>query len=154
MVTSAFLPGNGDISEPLNIRREVFIEEQGCQESEDRDGFDESALHLIVYVDEMPAATGRIWHDGSVFRIGRLAVIKRYRKQGVGDLALRLLLYKAFNSGAEELFVNAQVYIKELYKKFGFKECGEEFIDAGLPHIPMSLKKDDVVYPSACGHKQ
>jgi predicted GNAT family N-acyltransferase len=152
MITSAFLPGNGDISEPLMIRREVFIEEQGCPENEDRDGMDEAALHLIVYVDEIPAATGRIWHDGSVFRIGRLAVRKRFRGQRIGDLALRLLLYKAFNSGAEELFVNAQVYIKDMYKKFGFKECGGEFVDAGLPHIPMSLKKDDVVYPSACGH--
>jgi predicted GNAT family N-acyltransferase len=132
----------------------VFIEEQGCPENEDRDGLDEAALHLIVYVDEIPAATGRIWHDGSVFRIGRLAVRKRYRRQGIGDLALRLLLYKAFNSGAEELFVNAQTYIKELYGKFGFKECGEEFTDAGMPHIPMSVKKDGVVYPSACGHNK
>lgn len=151
MVTSVFLPGNGDISEPLSIRREVFIEEQGCSEREDRDGFDEAALHLMVYVDEAPAATGRIWHDGKGFRIGRLAVRKEYRGQGIGDLALRLLLYKAFNSGAETLNVNAQTYLSAFYKKFGFKECGEEFIDAGRPHIPMSVGKDDVVYPSACG---
>lgn len=153
MVTSVFLPGNGDISEPLEIRREVFIEEQGCPEREDRDGFDEAALHLMVYVDEAPAATGRIWHDGSAFCIGRLAVRKQFRGQGLGDLALRLLLYKAFNSGAGEVFVNAQVYIKALYAKFGFREFGEEFLDAGRPHISMSVKSCDVVYPSSCGRK-
>jgi predicted GNAT family N-acyltransferase len=106
----------------------------------------------MVYVDEAPAGTGRIWHDGKEFRIGRLAVRKQYRGQGIGDLALRLLLYKAFNSGAEKLFINAQTYLTGFYNKFGFKECGEEFMDAGMPHIPMSVKKDEVVYPSSCGH--
>lgn len=150
MVTSVFIPGNEDISEPLEIRREVFIEEQGWPESAERDGFDETALHLMVYADEAPAATGRIWHDGA-FRIGRLAVRKQFRGQKIGDLALRLLIYKAFSSGAEELSVSAQTYIAPLYRKFGFKEHGEEFMYAGRPCIEMSVKKDEVVYPSACG---
>lgn len=150
MVTSVFIPGKEDISEPLEIRREVFMEEQGWPESAERDGFDETALHLMVYVDEIPAATGRIWHDGR-FHIGRLAVRKRFRGQKIGDLALRLLVYKAFSSGAEDLSVNAQTYIAPLYRKFGFKESGEESTYAGRPCAEMSVKKEDVVYPSACG---
>lgn len=149
MVTSVFIPGNEDITEPLEIRREVFIGEQGWPEDLERDGFDETALHLIIYVDEIPAATGRIWHD-NIFRIGRLAVRKRFRGQSIGDLALRLLIYKAFSSGAESISVNAQTYITPLYKKFGFKESGEEFTYAGRPCVAMNVKKDEAVYPSAC----
>lgn len=152
MVTSVFIPGNEDIAEPLEIRREVFMEEQGWPESEERDGCDEAAMHLMVYVDEAPAATGRIWY-GDAFRIGRLAVRKQFRGQNIGDLALRLLVYKAFSSGAETLSVGAQTYIAPLYKKFGFKECGEEYTYAGRPCIEMSVSKDDVVYPSACGRE-
>ena len=153
MITSAFIPGTEDLAEPFAIRREVFIEEQNVPEDEEFDGFDSQALHLMVYVDEAPAATGRIWHDDAGFRIGRLAVRKVFRGQKIGDLALRLLIYKAFASGAESININAQTYIMPLYRKFGFKEFGEEFIEAGIPHMAMRVNKDEVKYPSeCCGH--
>jgi len=151
LITSTFIPGTEDISEARAIRREVFIEEQHVPEEEEYDSFDEQALHLMVYVDEEPAATGRIWHDGTGFRIGRLAVRRKYRGQKIGDLALRLLIYKTFASGAEKIDINAQTYIMPLYRKFGFKEHGEEFMEAGIPHMAMTLRKEDVVYPSECG---
>lgn len=150
MITSAFVPGTEDISEPFAIRKEVFVKEQNISEEEEFDEFDAQALHLIVYVDEQPAATGRIWHDGRAFHIGRLAVLKQFRGQKIGDLALRLLLYKTFSSGAQVVEISAQTYIVPLYKKFGFKEYGEEYIEAGIPHIAMKVGKDEVVYPSAC----
>ena len=153
MVTSVFIPGNQDISEPFEIRREVFIREQNCPEDEEFDRFDPQALHLIVYVDETPAATGRIWFDGTDFRIGRLAVRKPFRGQKIGDLALRLLLYKAFSSGAQSLTISAQTYIIPLYRKFGFEEIGEEYMEAGIPHKTMKVSKDAVKYPAAC-HKE
>ena len=151
MITSAFIPGTEDLTEPFAVRREVFIEEQQIPEQEEFDEFETTALHLIVYVDEQTAATGRIWHDGKNFRIGRLAVLKPFRGQKIGDLALRLLLYKAFSSGAQTIEISAQTYIMPLYRKFGFKEYGEEYIEAGLPHMAMKVNKDEVIYPSACG---
>lgn len=150
MITSAFISGTEDLTEPIAIRKEVFVKEQQIPEAEEFDEFDAAALHLIIYVDEQRAATGRIWHDGKDFRIGRLAVLKLFRGQQIGDLALRLLLYKAFNSGAAEIFISAQTYIMPLYKKFGFKEYGEEYNEAGIPHMAMKVNKDEVVYPSAC----
>ncbi len=154
MITSAFIPGTEDINEPYMIRKEVFVEEQSISEEEEFDEYDTQALHLIVYVDEQPAATGRIWHDGRAFHIGRLAVLKRFRGQKIGDLALRLLLYKSFTSGAEVVEISAQTYIVPLYKKFGFNEYGEEYMEAGIPHIAMKVGKDEVVYPSACKGQQ
>lgn len=150
MITSEFIPGTQDLSEPFAIRRAVFIKEQNCPEEIDFDGLDEQALHLMVYVDEQPAATGRIWHDGKEFRIGRIAVLKQYRGQKIGDLAVRLLLYKAFSSGAQSIKISAQKYIMPLYRKFGFREYGEEYVEAGLPHMAMRVSKDEVVFPSVC----
>ena len=151
MITSVFLRGTEDLSEPFAIRRAVFIEEQGVPEAEEYDSFEEQALHLMVYADGEPAATGRFWFDGSVFKIGWLAVKKEYRGQKLGDLALRVLIYKAFSTGAEELYISAQTYIMPFYRKFGFREYGEEYMEAGIPHWAMKVKKDEVVYPSACG---
>ncbi len=150
MITSAFIPGTEDLSEPLFVRSEVFVKEQHVPEEEEYDAYDASALHLIVYVDERAAATGRIWHDGKNFHIGRLAVLKQFRGQQIGDLALRLLLYKTFSSGADAIEISAQTYIMPLYRKFGFKEYGEEYMDAGIPHMAMRVGKDEVIYPSAC----
>lgn len=151
MITSAFIPGTEDLSEPFAVRREVFINEQHVPEQEEFDEFETSALHLIVYVDEQTAATGRIWHDGKNFRIGRLAVLKPFRGQKIGDLALRLLLYKAFSTGAQTVQISAQTYIIPLYRKFGFVEYGDEYLDGGIPHMAMKVNKDEVIYPSACG---
>lgn len=150
MITSAFIHGDQDISEPIAIRREVFIEEQSCPEQDEYDGLDATAIHLIVYVDEVPAATGRILHDGKNFRIGRLAVLKKFRGQKIGDLALRLLLYKTFSMGASSIHIDAQTYIIPFYQKFGFSEYGEEFLEVGIPHKKMKVGKDEVVYPSDC----
>jgi predicted GNAT family N-acyltransferase len=150
MITSAFIPGTEDLSEPFAVRKEVFVKEQQVPEDEEFDDHDASALHLIIYIDEQTAATGRIWHDGKNFRIGRLAVLKQFRGQQIGDLALRLLLYKAFSSGADAIEISAQTYIMPLYSKFGFKEYGVEYIEAGIPHMAMKVTKDEVIYPSAC----
>ncbi len=145
MIKSAFIPGNQDTKDPRFITDEVFVDE--CPLS---DEYDAQALHLIVYVDEVPAATGRIWHDGNGFRIGGLAVRKPYRGQKLGDLALRLLLFKTFGMGAQKIDTHVQSYLTRFFEKFGFKLSGNEFIESGIPHFAMSVSKDDVVYPSDC----
>ena len=150
MITSAFIPGNQDTSDIFLVRDEVFVGEQNCPKVEEYDGQDETALHLIVYVDETPAATGRIWYDEPLFRIGRLAVRKQFRGQKIGDLALRLLLYKTFSMGAQKIDIHAQTYLMQFYEKFGFKPHGEQFTESNIPHFAMSVTKDDVIYPSDC----
>ncbi len=150
MISSIFISGNQDLSEPFEIRREVFINEQKCPEKEEYDSFDKHALHLLIYAEETPAATGRIYHDGTGFRIGKISVLKQFRGRQIGDLAVRLLLYKAFSSGAQSVNISAQKYIVPLYEKFGFKKYGEEYTEAGIPHVAMKVGKNEVVYPSAC----
>jgi predicted GNAT family N-acyltransferase len=150
MITSAFIPGNQDTSDPFLVRDEVFVEEQNCPRDKEYDGFDPQALHLIIYVEEEPAVTGRIWYEDDCFRIGRLGVRKQYRGQKLGDLALRLLLFKTFSMGANKVEIHTQSYLAKFYEKFGFKAQGEQFIESDIPHIAMSVSKDDVVYPSDC----
>jgi predicted GNAT family N-acyltransferase len=150
MITNEWISGTQDPKIAYEIRRKVFVEEQGCDPKRDVDCFDAQAVHLIVYVEESPAATGRIYHDGSHFRIGRLCVLKEYRGQGIGDLALRLLLFKAF-TWANEVYIGAQKYAENFYTKFGFQKYGEEYLDENIPHIHMKLKKEDCVFPSKCG---
>ncbi len=151
MITNKWVLGKADFDEIHEIRKQVFMLEQNCPEEEELDEMDHYALHLVLYLDGKPVGTGRIFHDGRTLRMGRIAVLKEYRGQKLGDMIIRLLLYRAFQSDADEIAIHAQAYISKIYLKFGFKPEGEEFMEAGIPHIAMRLKKEDFVLPSDCG---
>ena len=116
------------------------------------DETDHYALHCLLYVEERPVGTGRIYHDGHTNRIGRIAILKEYRKKGLGDLLTRLLLFKTFQHGAKQIVIHAQTYIAGMYEKFGFVAEGEEFLEESIPHVKLRLKKEDFVLPSQCCH--
>ena len=63
----------------MDIRRQVFIDEQGVPESEEFDEEDNRATHWIAYgVDNIPMGTARLVHD----KVGRMAVTKPHRQKG------------------------------------------------------------------------
>ena len=80
-----------DDSDALSsVRRIVFIEEQQVPEALELDELDPVCHHVLVAdADNKPVATGRIDSDG---RIGRMAVLKEYRGQGIGSALLVALL--------------------------------------------------------------
>jgi len=153
MIESEWITGNKDLAAVHKIREKVFVEEQHIAPEKVRDGYDELAVHLLVFVDGEAAATGRIYHDGSHFRMGRLCVLKQFRGQGIGDLATRLLLYKVFMY-ADELHISAQAYLKDFYQKFGFETIGDPFMEENIPHINMVLLKEKCIFPSKCGGEE
>ena len=39
--------------------------------------------------------------------------------------------------GARAIRIEAQTYARKLYEDHGFRQDGEEFLEDGIPHIPM-----------------
>lgn len=152
MITNEWILGNGDLSVPHALRRSVFIEEQRVAEEEELDAFDSQAMHLVIYDGKEPVATGRIWHDGRAFRIGRCCVAKEARGQGIGDLLVKLLLLKVFEFNPSEVRINAQTHAERFYERYGFTKNGGEFMEAGIAHVPMRVTKETLVFPSKCGN--
>ena len=64
-----------------------------------------------------------------------MAVLKRYRKKGVGKAIIKKILkhYLDLNN-LNKLILNSQIEAKDFYKKFGFVEVGEEFVEADIIH--------------------
>lgn len=153
MIENEWITGDQDLTAVHAIRDKVFGEEQKISPEKIRDAYDAQAVHLLIYVDGKAVATGRIYHDGSQFRMGRICVLKEYRGQGIGDLAVRLLLYKAFQF-ANRLYISAQAYLEDFYKKFGFETVGEPFLEEEIPHVNMVLYKEKCVFPSKCGGEE
>jgi len=121
-----------------DIRTIVFIEEQHVPEVLEWDEYDETSVHILVEYNGEAIATGRLLETG---QIGRMAVIKKYRSKGIGSEIIKKLMLIAEKEGMQLLFLNAQVDAVLFYKKFGFKEEGEVFDDAGIPHLRMVRDK-------------
>ncbi len=117
------------------IRYTVFVEEQNVPVELEWDEWDEPSWHALALAgDGTPVATGRLLPDG---HIGRMAVLKAARGTGVGAQVLRALMEKAAQLGYPELVLNAQTHAAPFYLRAGFAQSGEEFEEAGIPHIEM-----------------
>lgn len=120
------------------VRKAVFIEEQQVPEKLEWDEFDSVSTHTLATnpADE-PVGTARLLPDG---RIGRMAVLKAWRGKGIGSNMLQRLLDEAQHRGISEAILNAQITAMAFYARFGFQVTGDEFMEAGIPHVRMFLK--------------
>lgn len=119
------------------LRIEVFVVEQGVPVELEWDEADEVSTHAVAYDEEgQPVATGRLLPDG---HIGRMAVRKSARGQGIGAQVLEALLDEAKRLGYRELVLHAQTHAQGFYARHGFEARGEEFMEAGIPHRMMTL---------------
>ena len=122
----------------VNIRVEVFVNEQGF--NEEFDTVDLRALHFVAYdADEQPIGTCRIFteDDSNVYFLGRLAVLKDARIGGVGRSLLNAAESKARELGAVELKLHSQCRAQVFYEKCGYTAYGDIELDEGCPHIWM-----------------
>jgi predicted GNAT family N-acyltransferase len=119
------------------VRDKVFIEEQRVPQELEWDEWDESSDHAVA-VDAAGNAIGtaRLLPDG---RIGRMAVLKERRGKGVGAALLRAMLDRARERSMMRAVLHAQVRAAGFYRRFGFRERGGEFLEAGIPHVEMTL---------------
>ena len=84
--------------------------------------------------------TGRLILQSPLPRIGRMAVLKPWRRAGVGAAILELLCSEAKQRGYAEVMLNAQTHAAPFYFKHGFLSHGPEFAEAGIPHQQMRKK--------------
>jgi len=122
------------------IREGVFVREQKVPSELEWDGLDDRSEHLIARTDMGHVGCSRLRVDGSDLRLERLAVLKEHRSKGVGSAIVRHSISLAKRKGAKKVLVHSQVSAKGFYARFGFKERGETFMDAGIEHILMELE--------------
>ena len=128
-----------DKKKAFEIRNLVFCKEQKVSKTIEFDGLDEFCDHYLAKINELPIGTVRIREEKKgTFKIERMAVLKRYRKKGVGKAIMKKILKDYLNSSKiNKLILNSQIEAKDFYKQFGFVEVGEEFIEANIMHQKM-----------------
>ncbi|MES2561231.1 MAG: GNAT family N-acetyltransferase [Pseudomonadota bacterium] len=99
------------------------------------DDADEHASHVLALAgDGEPVGTARLISN---CRIGRMAVLKQWRRSGVGGSMLAALLDIAIKHGCSRVRLHAQTHAVAFYARYGFIAVGDEFEEAGIAHRAM-----------------
>ena len=124
-------------AELARLREIVFVQEQGVPEELEIDEHDPDAWHVMICDPaEQAIATGRLLKTG---HIGRVAVLKQWRGQGLGKRVMQALLALAAEQKLPQALLHAQVDAIGFYRNLGFHPQGAVFMDAGIPHQTMIL---------------
>ena len=118
------------------IRQAVFIDEQHVPKDLEWDGRDRECTQFLASIDAKPVATARLTPAG---QIGRMAVLKPHRGQGVGSRLLTAVIDHARKQGHNRIFLHAQVTVIDFYRRHGFTVKGDTFMDAGIEHQSMTM---------------
>lgn len=121
----------------IDLRTQIFIDEQHVPAELEIDGKDPDCLHVkaIGSSGEL-IGTARLLPD---HYIGRMCVLKQYRHNGVGGAMLAFLINHARQHEIQCLKLNAQVSALPFYQRYGFEPDSEIFMEAGIMHKHMTL---------------
>ena len=119
----------------VRLRTEVFVYEQGIVCEPELDGLDLEPTTTLYWAEQDGdvVATLRVLADGPIVHIGRVATAKRARGRGI---AARLI-ETALDDFPQPIEIHAQAYLEEWYGRFGFERTGQNFLEAGIDHVPM-----------------
>jgi predicted GNAT family N-acyltransferase len=128
-------PGPG-YEQCFAIRLAVFVEEQKIPFEEEIDSLDGEGEHFLALIGGVPAGTARLLlkENGTVGKVTRVAVLAKFRGQGICSALLR---YIEAVSGIRRFMLDAQEQAMPFYASLGYVAEGTMFLDAGIPHRRM-----------------
>lgn len=136
MVQGKWFPQGSDLSVPLSLRTQIF--------NLSRDKLDDMAQQVVVYKDETPVGTARLWWAEGAFRLGDLGVLENWRGQGFGDLLIRLLLNKALNHHASLMQLACPEALVLFFARYGFTRMETHENTKPPQEVWMQLQSRDV----------
>jgi predicted GNAT family N-acyltransferase len=126
-----------EVDEALELRRQVFVDEQGVTLEADRDGRDHESVHLVAMSDGRVVGTLRLLPAGDVSRLGRMVVEPGLRGSGVGGRLLDLADEVAREMGHRRIALHAQLRARSVYQRAGYEDQGDVFVEQGIEHVAM-----------------
>jgi predicted GNAT family N-acyltransferase len=130
--------GDVELQEAFEVRKQVFVREQGISEDLVVDGHDGEALHMVVKDGDRVIGSARVqFLADNQAKLERMAVLKRYRRKGIGREMLLFLDAVWKDKQVQQVIIHAQLEVVPFYRLCGFDELGLPFREAGIKHIKM-----------------
>ncbi len=134
----------------LDIRKEVFIDEQNVPIEIEYETNENEKTHCCLYLDNNLVAYGRIViscmhtsdspackHTSDNVRVGRVCVRKEYRGLGYGKKIMNYIERIVKEYGFKNIEIHAQLHALDFYKSLGYQVMGKVFFEAGIAHVEM-----------------
>ncbi|MBO0608603.1 GNAT family N-acetyltransferase [Myceligenerans salitolerans] len=130
------------------LRQDVFVVEQDCPYP-DLDGRDTepTTAHVALLAPADDAGrrvlgAARVLDDDALWRVGRVCLDRTARGKRLADQVMRAALAHIDEAGdGRDVVLDAQSPLVGWYATFGFAPDGEEFLEDGIPHTPMRLRR-------------
>ena len=140
-INCKLVENDNELKEAFQVRKRVFVEEQGISEVLELDGYDSEALHVVVQYGETTIGTARVlFPNPGVAKIERMAILKTFRRKGIGSRIISFLKEELKGKKVNKVIIHAQCSAAPFYKSCGFVESGVPFSEAGIPHIKMEAQ--------------
>lgn len=144
-----------ELHEHFEIRRQVFVTEQGVFSHSDRDVFDDrpDTIHLVGWWDGAAAGAVRLFpvqDQPGIWQGDRLCVLRKFRVHGIGGPLVRCAVACAGARGGAEMIAHIQLPNVTFFSRLGWHRDGPVETYAGLPHQPMRI----ALPPSDVGQAQ
>lgn len=141
-MTAVRVADDDRLEDAFGVRRRVFVEEQGVDEELEYDEHEDEAVHFVAYEDDsddgQPIGAARLREpEDGVGKVERVAVLESHRGTGVGRALMDALEAAAASNDMETLTLHAQIRAAGFYDELGYERYGEEFEEAGIPHVAM-----------------
>lgn len=149
----------------FEVRKRVFMDEQGYENEFDAIDEDPRCLHVTVYMDGELAGCSRVFPEPlermlapdapqspaspfdegvsahRVYLLGRVAVLPEFRRRGLASKIINASDAAASKAGAQLIKLHAQEYVKELYAGQGYEQISPvDYEDEGQPHLWMAKR--------------
>lgn len=129
-----------DLQACYDLRRQVFMTEQGVSEAEERDGRDDEATHVLLRVGDTPVGAMRLRVVDGMGKVERVCVSPDHRGDGHGaDLVRWAVEYFRKGETVKGVKLGAQTHAIGFYEALGFAAFGPEYLDANIPHRDMAV---------------
>jgi predicted GNAT family N-acyltransferase len=151
MIRGKFLTSAEDAS-AVHAVREAVCRAEGIPGGVDC--HDRMAVYALAFdEDDSPSGSGRLYLHDDRFVIGCVGVLPEKRGKGLGDLILRMLLYRAQELNAPEVYALIRPGGEAFYAQYGFSPFGEERDEWDVAHALLRVKADEIVEGGCHGGK-
>ncbi|MFL2983477.1 MAG: GNAT family N-acetyltransferase [Candidatus Neomarinimicrobiota bacterium] len=122
----------------LLIREKVFVKEQNIPIEIEMDDGNVKSVSICAIMNGEYVGTARYQETSFGFKLERFAVLKEFRKLGIGK-ALVQFMFDNLNDN-KIIYLHAQEAVVDFYLPLGFKKIDDRFFEAGIPHWKMIKK--------------
>ena len=119
----------------------MFVEEQAIFPGSDSDEHDAEALHVLGLVGGVAVGAVRLYRldEEGLWKGDRLAVLRPFRKHGVGAPLVRFAVRTAAEAGGHTMVAFVQPRNVAFFDRLGWHRVGGIVDYVGKPHQKMAI---------------